>query len=690
MELWVEWSGGPSAEDGRAGFPNHPEPKRPMFSLPLLAGMRSSVAAALFLPALLCLTPLTGRIDLVIDHGRRFQEIEGIGTSTRNADSYMRQAVHQDYYVQEFGASMFRVFMDYGSLDFTANAASITKDRLLLKESSIENNIKIGLDLKRRHPSIRLIGSFWTPPAWMKQNGSVSGTDANTNRLLPQYEMHYARFLAAWVELMRDHFQTPLYGLSIQNELRFPQAYASCVWEPDQYYRVIKELVRLLKERELEVILFGPEDMTQNFPVAVEFLRPIMDDPELVPYFQVAASHGYTNGVQGDNNPASADQFRLRVTEPLGLRFWMTETSGAAHSWEEGMVANYGGGVSLQPGALDGVAAPMHFAFTGGNASAFVYWLANHESTLHGEELFEQMVPQKKSYAFQHYSQLVRPGAYRVEAVPVNQDQVNTSAYAHSGNGTLTLVILNRSSTAQTVSIRFKNETGVSAMSGFQTTATANYVPVGPYAVGDGASTFSLPARSITTLQGVEGSFAVPTYTLEAEAIEVPLEGGEFQVSVSVTDPDFIWTAESAATWVRLLHGAEFTGPQTVTLTVSRKTSPSPRTTTVRLGDALLSVTQRDIPPPPQSIFEGSSVVNYGQGIKYNVLGFFYDGAYPFVFLWETGQWIYLWPDGASLGSFYFYHFGRAHWGWSANSFLPYYQAFDGTEELVSLTDPDA
>lgn len=634
----------------------------------------SGIAASLVI-AITTAGALSAETTITIDHGQRFQTIEGLGTCAGTADQYLRQSVHQDYYVEDFGASMFRLAMDYNSIAFTADYEDITVERILERESQVSNFVEVGVLLKNRHPDIRLIGSFWTPPAWMKVNGALEGTNTQTNRLREDYEMHYAWLMAAWVELMRDHFNAPLYGLSIQNELLFAQPYVSCVWSPEQYYRVTKELVRLLKERELDVILFGPEHMTADFLPTIDFLEPLMSDPDIVPYFQVAAAHGYIDGIQGDNSSIAGDAFRLRVTEPLGLRYWMTETSGEPHTWD---------------GALDQVAGKLHFSLTGGHASVYVHWVANAPTPGHIESLFEQMQPTKKSYAFQHFSKHIRADAVRVSATPINENQVHASAYIHEENSTLTVVLLNRSETAQEITIKLINSLGTSELAGFRTTASTNYQSVAALELDENAmGTVTLPARSITTYYGEDASFPENTNTLEQYEVEVPMSGGEIHISVTATNPNYNWTAEPNASWIQLLHGDTFTGSSTVTLTIPGRTASVPRTATIRLGDAILTVSQVDIPAPPESIFKEPAVYNLGGGFKYDDdIGYLFDAAYPFVYVWAASDWLYVWPEGADINGFYFFHFGRSHWGWGTQSTFPSYYLLDGSGEEALLTEP--
>lgn len=64
--------------------------------------------------------------------------------------------------------------------------------------------------------SMRLLGSCWSPPGWMKLNGVTSGTTDNNN-LDPQYADAYADYFVKYIQAFADGGVT-VDAITIQNE----------------------------------------------------------------------------------------------------------------------------------------------------------------------------------------------------------------------------------------------------------------------------------------------------------------------------------------------------------------------------------------------------------------------------------------------------------------------------------------
>lgn len=73
---------------------------------------------------------------------------------------------------------------------------------------------------------IQFWGSPWTPPPWMKTNGSFDGGSFDT-----RYMAAMARYLVRWIQAYESR-QIPIEHVQPQNEPGWSQAYPSCAWGP--------------------------------------------------------------------------------------------------------------------------------------------------------------------------------------------------------------------------------------------------------------------------------------------------------------------------------------------------------------------------------------------------------------------------------------------------------------------------
>ena len=75
-------------------------------------------------------------------------------------------------------------------------------------------------------PDLKLWGSPWSPPPWMKTNNAFDGGAFD-----PQYFEPYAQYFVRWIEAYQNE-GIPIDHVQPQNEPGWAQAYPSCAWGP--------------------------------------------------------------------------------------------------------------------------------------------------------------------------------------------------------------------------------------------------------------------------------------------------------------------------------------------------------------------------------------------------------------------------------------------------------------------------
>ena len=98
-------------------------------------------------------------------------------------------------------------------------------------------------------------------------------------------------------------------------------------------------------------------------------------------------------------------------------------------------------------------------------------------------------------YAFKHFSKSIHRGWRQVGAT-VDKAGLKISAFSDPSGDSLAVVVINKDTTATTLSLSLPNQTSEAAI--YQTTETKKYAPQGNFS-GSGAIT--LDARSITTVE---------------------------------------------------------------------------------------------------------------------------------------------------------------------------------------------
>ncbi|MFE6286616.1 RICIN domain-containing protein [Streptomyces sp. NPDC057877] len=180
--------------------------------------------------------PFTGSpqaVDIRVDANTRGQRFTGAGASVTGASAHLIQQLPQDrrgdlvrslfstagdgigltYLRQPLGSTDFDATDNPYSYEDTPGQFSIDRDR-----AEIIPVLKQALGV---NPSIRFMGSPWSPPAWMKTGNSLNG-----GSLRPENYGSYADYLVRTIQAYRQEGIT-LADLTVQNEPEFATSYPS-------------------------------------------------------------------------------------------------------------------------------------------------------------------------------------------------------------------------------------------------------------------------------------------------------------------------------------------------------------------------------------------------------------------------------------------------------------------------------
>ncbi len=437
--------------------------------------------------------------EITIDTAKTHQTIDGFGVCGTEA-----------ILVNDLGISIIRTVINPSVLawevekaedihwkDFKFTGSNVTQQEAGLKR--LASTYQLNPD------EIKVFGTPFSPPAWMKSNGYV----AYGGNLKKDRQKHYAKYLAEYATMLKERYGVPLHAMSVNNEMFFTEPYASCVYVPGsgQFGEVVKEMGRAFKAADLEHIkVLGPEDMTKAVDRVMSYLKEAMDDDEAKNYLGICATHGYaadgiTSDESADSNTGLADA--LTKTYPK-LRSWMTESSGELPAWEGGtrVVKK----VRKKAIGAFGFGRKIHNCIVHGNMNAYVYWMSN--SAPYANEGIQSLLvegkPTKKFYTFKHYSKFIRPDAIRVDAVPIDTEKHSVSAFHHKKHGTFTIYLMNHSLQEESFPITLQGPVQVAELDIYQTTAAEdmNFKRIGTLPFIDGKATLTLPSHAIVTLYG--------------------------------------------------------------------------------------------------------------------------------------------------------------------------------------------
>lgn len=285
--------------------------------------------------------------------------------------------------------------------DYQLEAFSIERDRARLIPY-----VRAALAV---NPRLTLWASPWTPPAWMKNNGSTDGGRIRDEpKVLAAYAAYFARFIEAYrAEGLRIDAVQP------QNEPGYEQTYPTCLWTPELMTRFIGSyLGPTLSERQMETqIWLG----TLSAPEDVKHVDAALGD---------AAAARYIKGIGVQWNTMSAvagfaSKYGLPVMQTehrCGNYPWRKESFNptrapndhdyAEESWD--LIASW-----IRSGVNAYLAWNMVLDTVGMNMDDKRPWPQNALIVVDRDTHTASVTP--AYYVFRHLSQFVEPGAFRLE-----------------------------------------------------------------------------------------------------------------------------------------------------------------------------------------------------------------------------------------------------------------------------------
>src|SRR3954462_7584036 len=231
-------------------------------------------------------------LTVTVDPSRTYQRMDGFGASITDSsahvlyrlDSKHRAAAMRDLFAtdrlsflrQPMGASDFVAGPHYtyddmpaGETDYGMHHFSIQHDR-----KQILPLLRTALEL---NPQLKVIGSPWSAPAWMKTNGSlIGGPLVDTPQIYEAYARYFVKFVRGY-----EGAGVPVYAVTVQNEPqnRNPGGYPGMDMPVAQEAKLIEALGPALRDAGLRTKILGYDHNWSEHPNDIASTPP-GEDPE--------------------------------------------------------------------------------------------------------------------------------------------------------------------------------------------------------------------------------------------------------------------------------------------------------------------------------------------------------------------------------------------------------------------------
>ena len=393
---------------------------------------------------------------IIVDTVTKLQTIEGFGAALTGSSAYLfnkklssgaRQTLLRKLFdtVNGAGISYLRLTIgasDFSLSDFTYDDLPSGQTDFSLQHFSLAGDtndvIPILKEIVQITPEISLMGSPWSPPAWMKTNGNMKGGKLKTDC----YSV-YADYFVRYIQEMKSCGVT-ITAITPQNEpLYFTAGYPCMEMQPGEQATFIKNHLGPKFQASginTKIIIYDHNWDNTNFAIS------LLSDAAVRQFVAGTAFHGYA----GDVSAMSAVH---NGYPDKGLYF--TEISGGAWAtdfgsnlmWNMknifiGTTQNWSKCALLWNLALDQQYGPTNNGCS--NCRGVVAINSSNGQIIFNEEY----------YSIAHFSKFVRPGAFRVLLnIPQTLSEIGAVAFVNP-DGSKAMMVCNYSSSSKTFSVK--------------------------------------------------------------------------------------------------------------------------------------------------------------------------------------------------------------------------------------------
>jgi len=393
---------------------------------------------------------------ITIDSTQLMQEIEGFGASLTGSSAYLmnkkmnaaqRDALLNELFDVESGIGISYLRMSIGASDFSPFAYTYDdmptgQTDFNLEHFSIatdeEDVVPIFKEILKIAPDIKILGSPWSPPAWMKTNSNLKGGNLKEEA----YEV-YARYLVKYLKAYDEHGIT-IDAITLQNEPLYKGAPYPCMeMTSEEQLKFIKDHVGPLFDSEgikTKIIIYDHNWDNTDYAIS------ILNDPDARKYVAGSAFHAYGGEVGAMSIVHNAHPDKGLYFTEIGGGDWSPGFS-VDMQWNMnnifiGTTKNWSKNALLWNLALDQNGGPNN---SGDEITRGVVKIDNTSG---------EVTRNPEFYAIGHMSKLVRPGAIRIGSSSSTYISLLNFVAFMNTDGSKVLVLANSGQETKAVTVK--------------------------------------------------------------------------------------------------------------------------------------------------------------------------------------------------------------------------------------------
>lgn len=392
--------------------------------------------------------PLETQVCVFVDPSKTYQTMVGFGGAITDASAETFAKVPQDkqreileaYFDAGKGIGYTLARTNIHSCDFSSGSYTyVAEGDKELKTFNVDHDRKFRLPMIKQAivaagGKMTLFASPWSPPAFMKDNGSM----LKGGKLKPEFYQSWANYYVRFVKAYEGE-GVPIWGVSVQNEPMATQRWESCIYSAEEERDFLKNyLGPTLRRAGLGAKKIIAWD--HNRDLIYQRASTILADPEAARYVWGIGFHWYEPWSGGEpmynNVKLTYEAFpdkHLIFTEGCKEAFDIDKVD----DWKLGemygrqMIHDFNNGTAAWCDwniLLDETGGPNHV-----NNLCF--------APLHADTRSGKLIYTNSYYYIGHFSKFVRPGAKRIASSPSRSALLST-AFLNT-DGKVSVVVMN-------------------------------------------------------------------------------------------------------------------------------------------------------------------------------------------------------------------------------------------------------
>lgn len=399
-------------------------------------------------------TTVNGYPDITVDSSISYQSVDGFGYTLTGASAYLinqmdassRQTLLNELF-QGTAVSFLRVSMGASDLstsvfsydDMPAGQTDPTLANFSLSQDTTDL-VPVLKQILLLNPNLKILASPWSPPVWMKSNGSSMG-----GSLLTPYYSAYANYFVKYIQAMAAK-GIPIHSVTIQNEPEHGGNNPSMVMTATEQTNFIKNNLGPAFQTagiSTKIIVWDHNCDNPNYPIT------IMNDAAAKAFIDGAAFHLYAGDISAlstvktahpDKNLYFTEQWTSSTGSFDGDLKWHMKNViiGSMRNWSK---------VALEWNLANDPSFSMH---TPGGCTA-----CKGAVTINGSTVVVRSV---SYYIIMQIAKFVPAGSKRISSV-LQSNLPNVAFLTPSGKKVL--LVLNEGASGAAFNIDFKNKRAV-------------------------------------------------------------------------------------------------------------------------------------------------------------------------------------------------------------------------------------